>query len=538
MQGIPKNGPVQLDANDRNAFAGKPISLVAGVEIFKRTDLTLGSILPLSIERNYNGKTSYDSPLGYGWAFTFDKRLYTYPDGSVIVRHGYGKKRKFEHYDLNGTGPLVVILDRPTSSGGGGFMLPIVDNTISLAVNDDGTYTITTKHGDKEYYDTFGRLAKMEDTNGNALIFYYELDVRSPLWGILPANISQTSPLIVAYDYRLSRIEEQDVSGSLTNRYVLFHYEGSTGRLTDIVDSTGRTVSYTHDNLGNLTGVSGPAGSATYGYADANGAHRMTSADEGSGAYVNSYDDKGRVITQTHGNGTIGIYYLTPFMRTSVKATIKDGSGNTLNTNARTVEFDTRGHITKNTDVNGNVTFYSSNIYGDPVAEQHWENTGSTLERRYLTNYSYDDYANLIEKDEAIGTPSARTTAYTYDPVFNFVSTVTTASVVIETQANIVTNSYDDKGNLLSTSEAGLSGDGTPYTYVTAYTYYPNGKLWTIDGPRSDVQDVTTIAYTSQGDIQSITRPLIGTTNYSNHDALGNPQTVNRSERECDNPHL
>jgi hypothetical protein len=28
-------------------------------------------------------------------------------------------------------------------------------------------------------------------------------------------------------------------------------------------------------------------------------------------------------------------------------------------------------------------------------------------------------------------------------------------------------------------------GDGTLYAYTTAYTYYPNGKLQSIDGPRT-----------------------------------------------------
>ena len=79
----------------------------------------------------------------------------------------------------------------------------------------------------------------------------------------------------------------------------------------------------------------------------------------------------------------------------------------------------------------------------------------------------------------------------------------------------------------LTTTEQGLLGDGTPYTYTTTYTYYPNGKLQSIDGPRTDVSDSTTYTYDSTtGYLTSMTQPIIGATTYSNFDALGNPQTV------------
>jgi YD repeat-containing protein len=77
----------------------------------------------------------------------------------------------------------------------------------------------------------------------------------------------------------------------------------------------------------------------------------------------------------------------------------------------------------------------------------------------------------------------------------------------------------------LTTTEAGLLGDGTPYSYTTTYTYDSLGRIATIDGPRTDVSDVTTYYYDPlTGYRNGISQPLIVTTAYST--TLGNPQTI------------
>ncbi len=494
-------------AGNNPAFGGKPVSLVSGMETFApSTDITLGNIFPIRITRSYNSVTSYDSPLGYGWAINYDKRLYTYPDGSVTVRRECGGKKRFTFQ------PPAGYVGQAGDTG-------------TLVQNADGTFLYTDKNGESEKYDSRGRLMNMADAKGNSIEFYYELDVRSPLWGLLPANVNQTTALIVAYDYLLSRIEEKDASGALTNRYVLFHYDGSTGRLTNIVDSNGRTVNYTHDGIGNLTSVSGPSGNSTYGYNSSTGNHLLTSIDEGNGAYINTFDSYGRITKQTHGTGEINFAYTIPFKKTTQTTLIKDGSGNLLNTQTRTVEFDAKRIPLKVTDTFGNITSYvrDSNNW---ILKKGIKDiaTGTTT----TTAYTYDAKGNELSRTEAQGKAVEKTTTYTYHPVFNGVLTETVQSVVNPAFVSVVTNSYDPaNGNLLSRDESGYLGDGTPYSYTTSYTYNANGKILTIDGPRTDVSDITTYGYDSTtGYLTSMTQPLIGATTYSNHDNFGNPQTV------------
>ncbi|MEK6699965.1 MAG: DUF6531 domain-containing protein, partial [Nitrospirota bacterium] len=224
-----------VESGSNFAFGGKPVSLVSGAETFSRTDLSLGSLYPINVQRRYNSRSGYDSPLGYGWALNYDKRIYTYPDGSVTLRKECGWKIRF------------------TWSAAG--YLPSTGETGTLVQNVDGSFLYIDKSGEKETYDPQGRLTSMADAKGNSLLLTYTGSTRESLWGLLLANIDQTLPLIVAYDYHLSKIEEKDAAGALTGNKVELHYSAATGRLMDIQDNIGRTVTYTQDNIGNLTSV-------------------------------------------------------------------------------------------------------------------------------------------------------------------------------------------------------------------------------------------------------------------------------------------
>jgi RHS repeat-associated protein len=497
-----------VESGSNFAFGGKPVSLVSGAETFSRTDLSLGSLYPITIQRRYNSRSGYDSPLGYGWALNFDKRIYTYPDGSVTLRKECGWKIRF------------------TWSAAG--YLPSTGETGTLVQNVDGSFLYTDKSGEKETYDPQGRLTSMADAKGNSLLLAYTGATRENLWGLLLANIDQTSPLIVAYDYHLSKIEEKDAAGALTGNWVALHYSAATGRLMDIQDNIGRIVSYTQDNIGNLTAASSPSGSAAYGYSGSTNKHLLTSIDEGQGAYENTYDSTGKVTRQTHGAGVIEFEYTTPYQKTKLTNTIKNSAGTVQNTQTRTVEFDSNGQPNKVTDTDGNVRNYTRDTNMLLTREEYWENTGSidtpNLVLKSATDYTYDSKGNALTRTDFLG----NVTTWTYHPTFSKVLTETVKSVVDPLQNKVITNTYDAaNGNLLTTTETGLLGNVSTYSYTTTYTYDSNGRVKTIDGPRTDVSDVTTYYYDSvTGYLTSVTQPLIGTTTYSGHDSLGNPQTV------------
>ena len=59
-----------------------------------------------------------------------------------------------------------------------------------------------------------------------------------------------------------------------------------------------------------------------------------------------------------------------------------------------------------------------------------------------------------------------------------------------------------------------------------SYTYNSLGLVETADGPRTDVNDVTTYTYDAQGRLTQVTNALGHVTQLSNFDNYGNPQTV------------
>ena len=59
-----------------------------------------------------------------------------------------------------------------------------------------------------------------------------------------------------------------------------------------------------------------------------------------------------------------------------------------------------------------------------------------------------------------------------------------------------------------------------------SYTYNNLGLIETANGPRTDVNDITTYSYDSQGRLTRVSNALGHTTQLSNFDNYGNPQTL------------
>ncbi len=131
-----------------------------------------------------------------------------------------------------------------------------------------------------------------------------------------------------------------------------------------------------------------------------------------------------------------------------------------------------------------------------------------------------------------MGIPEERTTAYTYN-ADNQITSITAKSVVDANQNKASSFEYDQNGNLLVRTETGLMSDGSPYTYVTTYTYTTNGQIAGIDGPRTDASDATTFSYypivsgePNSGQLYQVAQPEGLVTTYADYTWLGRPQTV------------
>ena len=150
----------------------------------------------------------------------------------------------------------------------------------------------------------------------------------------------------------------------------------------------------------------------------------------------------------------------------------------------------------------------------------------SKTENGVTTQYGdYDAKGQYGFRIEAVGTPEQRRTDYTYDTRFyNKITSITEPSVA-PGQSKVTTTTYDDWGNRLSETISGHRPDGSPVSRTTTWQYAgPLHQLSQIDGPRTDVADITTYDYypddPGQGPNRARLRRVVDATGTALRDAI------------------
>lgn len=131
-----------------------------------------------------------------------------------------------------------------------------------------------------------------------------------------------------------------------------------------------------------------------------------------------------------------------------------------------------------------------------------------------------------VSRTEAFGTAAERTITTTWHPVFR------KPTEIVE-PGKTTTFTYDALGHLLSRTETDTTTQSVPYTTTgrsrtTTFTYHPEGtngefQAASIDGPRTDVNDISTFTYTAEGYIASVTNPLGHVTQVTSYNSRGLP---------------
>jgi len=302
-----------------------------------------------------------------------------------------------------------------------------------------------------------------------------------------------------------------------------FHFDYDSGNhITQITDPIGRQVKYSYKSMqvaaifvDLLEDVTDPNGGNTHYIYD--NLARLVSVTDPRGVvlFTNTYDPtSGRVIKQVsaEGGGVFNFAYtfanpqapgISPILETDV------------------------------TDPLGNVTIYRFNPQGYPI--QVTDPLGQTriLDRDgnnkivSLTgngscdvcrnpelgdrSFTYDANGNPLTATDALG----NTTRFTYDPVFNKVTSIT------DPLGNVTQFAYNLRGNLLSTTD--------PNGHTTSFAYSPFGELISIVDASGQN---TTLGYDSFGNPVSVTDALGNTTSIA-YDAVSRPiQTVDALGRK------
>ena len=127
-------------------------------------------------------------------------------------------------------------------------------------------------------------------------------------------------------------------------------------------------------------------------------------------------------------------------------------------------------------------------------------------------------------RTEAYATPVARTVTTTWHPTFRIPTQIVepnrTTSFTHDANGNVLTRTVTDTFTVPNV------------TRVWTYTYDSVGRVLTIDGPRTDVSDLTTYSYYQCstgyqcGQVQTITNALNQVTTFNTYNAQGQPLTI------------
>lgn len=522
-----------------------PVDIHRGEFGVTRQDLLLpaGRGPSIDLTFTYRSRSSYNTPFGYGWDMSYHQRIRKLSNNNLVVLRGFNRKDEF-------------VFSAPNT-----FTAPagIYD---TLLQNPDGTYTLTSKHGEEEFYDVNGLLTRIEDRNGNALTFTYDPAGLLPLTGKSAFFVNQTTG-VIARDFRLTRITDA------TGHTVDFAYTPE-GRL-DTLTYAGRTIRYGYSAEGDLTSVTTPTtpefpsgNTTTYAYAN----HNLTTMTDPKGQtyLTNVYNANDCVTQQTYGPGTSSLRYVSSPLCPTIEGTSSQGFSLTLEpflarpgdalivrwtAPAGVANFDsihlypvgapsgspmsTLSIPTRVTSGTGTLTLLSGAAAGlyearyfpagtsTPVATSNTVTvapspapavTEVTDRNGFRTQYTFDAIGHITRIEQFTdgnppGEPVSYVTTYEYDANGE-------RTRIVYPRGNATEFTYDVKGNLLEIRRKKIGvpkGVNDPTDLVTAFTYEPNFNfIKTITDPGGNVTTYTydyELSEPMKGNLRRITYPTV-----------------------------
>jgi RHS repeat-associated protein len=384
--------------------------------------------------------------------------------------------------------PTVKFITRPDGSSiefefNGTNWVNYLNSSLSL-IESGGNWIFTDENDTKETFDSAGRLVAITTRDGRVTTLQYNLGSGGDY---NPDTLDKvTGPfghvMLFGYDpvyKRLRSVRTPD------NRYTNYFFDHKN--LTEVrrPDATSRKYLYEEPGLGShLTGIIDENGDriATWDY-DSAGRAILSEHAGGKEQVTFAYNTDGSTTLTTGGGAVRNYVYSTQQGERKVAMLTGDVCSTCPGGNIADRTYDSNGYLQEVIDWNGNVTETIRNTRG--LTETLTEAKGSAVQR---------------------------VTDIDWHPTFRLPTQITTP----KNQSNFT---YDSNGNLLTVV---LSGGGKARQWT--FTYNAFGQPLTIDGPRTDVTDVTTLEYyectTSSmcGELKSVTNALGQVTNYNTYD--------------------
>ncbi len=470
---------------------GNPINVATGNKYQLETDIpALPGVLSLRWQRHYNSDSRLRGPVGMGWRHTYQVSARKRADDTIKVTQADGR------------GIIFV----PANDGRYETLLAS-DGWLQVA--DDSDFNIEQR-------------VRWHWPDGQTLQFNKRgdlTDIRRPGGEWLSLQYDDGHNLKLIKD-----TQDRQIS--------LGYYKN--GRIKTVTDPAGNSLHYRYDRFGNVDSVAFPDGATRqYHYEYKRDRSKLTGITNELGVRFATweYDDQGRAIRSTHANGVeeVRIDYADDGSRM-----VTDSLGQTS-----TYITEIRQGIGVVTAIQGPGC---SSCSGGDVQHEYNEQLQLVRTQRKdgaTTRREYDAYGRLTRLTrEGMDGSEQLLAAYEYDNSAGAIAwqpaRVFKPSVNPDGRHS-VTMEYTAAGQLVRLIEQGWSPSGAgDFEQITRETRlsYRNDLLVEIDGPRNDVDDVTTVDYDDRRRLAALHLPDGRILRVSDYDAYGRPSKFLQGDRQ------
>jgi YD repeat-containing protein len=441
---------------------------------------------------------------GFGWSFNYGATLFQTLGAEIGAVRGDGKVLRFVPAAGNAYNGEADVPDT-------------LVKTVDGSGNPTGWQLKRAADDAVEVYDTTGKLTSITTRNGQVTTLTYST-------GATPSSIAPKPGLLIGITDPFGRV-------------INFTYN-RMARVASVTDFAGAPYLFKYDEASsvvlsgqapgtNLTSITFPdTRIRVFHYneqaytSSANQPNALTGItdENGSRFSIYKYDTAVRVIEEQHAGGAnlYSIVYnvngtntvTSPLSATRTYAfqltqRLNKLSGITGDAcpscGPAAQTFDTNGYEASHTDWNGNLTTY---VRADPNGRPDLETS----------------------RTEASGSPVARTITTAWHSTFRLPTLITEPG-------RTTAYTYDANGNQLTKT---VTDTTTSESRTWTWTYSAIGQVLTLDGPRTDVSDVTTYTYYAdndadlgkRGNVATITNAASQVTTVTSYDANGRPLSV------------
>ena len=460
---------------------GNPTAPGTGGKRLREEDYRNQGLQPLAFTRHFDSYGYYRPTLGAAggpgmlgeyWRSNYDRRIYPVSGNPYVMAFAHRADGSVQAFNVSGADMSLQGRYRERlESIAGGFRLRNSDDEVEL-------------------YDVSGKLTS--------------ITTRTALTQTLTYNALN----------QLERISDN------FGRSLIFTYNAQ-GFIETMTDPASQIYRYSYDSRGNLSQVIYPGGRMrVYLYEDSRFPAFLTGIiDENDARFATyQYDAQGRVLLTEHAGGA-NRYSFSNYSGSST--TVTDPLGT-----ARSYSFSTtHGRV----DLAG-VSQPCPTCGGQSAQAMSYDAGGNirskTDFRNVVTEYQYDTARNLeTSRTEARSRPEQRVITTAWHPSFRL-------PTQIDEPGRQTTLNYDPaNGNLLGKT---VRDTALARSRSWTHTYTTYGRPQTMDGPRSDVADLTTYTYFPDGDacigcrgqVRTITNALNHVTTFVSYDAHGRPTEI------------